>query len=166
MNPLRLIVLKARDILGLPSMQEIFPGVYAGDFGDVYRVKDLSVRNIQFILNVADEKNDPDLSKYAAFTQAKCGLEDWNSPRNEANVLAALNKLDRWYGECISVTVKLKPIVAILVHCEGGRNRTLYVLARWWARRTGRNWREVADEIIAKRPEMALHPWMIKQGPK
>ncbi len=162
MNWLKLTLLKARDILGLPSMQEIFPGVYAGDFGDAGRVKELKARNIMYVLNVAAEINDFDLSR-AAIVQAKLPLYDRDSPTNEVEVCRAMDKLTLWYT---TRSMAKNPQPNILVHCEGGRNRTLYVLARWWARRTGRNWREVADEIIATRPEMALHDWMIKQGPK
>ena len=156
MNALRLILLKARDILGLPSMQEVLPGVYAGNLEDERRTDALKAHNIRFILNVADEIDDPDLFM-DSITQAKEGLVDWDSPQNEDRVQDAISRLNLSY--------KLGR-GNILVHCEGGRNRTLYVLARWWARLTGRDWREVVDEIIAKRPEMALHDWMKKQGPK
>jgi protein-tyrosine phosphatase len=104
------------------------------------------------VLNVASEITDPNLSTFG-ITQAKSGLVDWDDPNNEAKVQASMDLLDRWYGQG-----------NILVHCQGGRNRTLYVLSRWWARRTGQGWQAVAEQIKKVRPEMALHGWMLKQG--
>ena len=158
MNIFTLIIRKVRDIVGLPSLQEVLPGVYAGDFGDARRVDALRAHGITKVLNVACEIYDPNLTS-DGIIQRKADLVDWDDPDNEARVQAAMHTLDQWYGN----PPQLTPVGNILVHCEGGRNRTLYVLARWWARRTGRDWLAVAKEIQDKRPEMALHDWMLKQ---
>lgn len=178
--------LKARDIAGLPSLQEVLPGAYAGDWGDARRIDVLRENGIYYVLNVASEIEDPIYPETVCtphvyiegITGAKLGLVDWDDPNNETQVQEAMTTLDKWEYEwgfrhlttCIlpdgSMPACVLPPFKVLVHCQGGRNRTLYVLSRWWARRTGRNWQDVAGEIKKVRPEMALHDWMIKQGPK
>jgi len=159
MNPLRLIALKVRDILGLPSIQQVLPiKIFAGDFGDARNLTALKKFGIKYVLNIAAEIDDPDFTS-EGITQAKYGLVDEDDNGNEAKVLCAMACLDRWD--------RTRPFLApILVHCEGGRNRTLYVLARWYGRRMGIDWRDAALLIQVNRPEMELHAWMIKQGPK
>lgn len=158
-------VLKARDIVGLPSMQEVLPGVYVGDWGDAQRARALNDHNIAYVLNVAWEIHDPDLSKYG-ITTAKIGLVDYDSPNNVAAMFAGMDLMDRWYSNfhCRESTpYKINGRASnIMVHCEGGRNRTLLLLAMWWARRTNQNVMDVATQIQKVRPEMALHTWEVK----
>lgn len=150
---LRTDVLKARDITGLPSLQEVLPRVYVGDWGDAQRISTLKKHGVKYVFNVAWEIHDPyDYVKYG-IVGYKAGLVDYEDSQNVPNVLAVMDRADQCYNAHDG---------NLMWHCEGGRNRTLLAVAMWWARRTGQSIWVVIAQIQKVRPEMALHPWEVK----
>jgi hypothetical protein len=158
-NPLRLIALKLRDILGLPSLQEMFPRVYAGDFGDAQRTGNLKKHGISVVFNLAWEIHDPappfpfgcsrDSSTQDGIVFLKYGLLDCYDPVNETLLKEAVE---------MALTAR-RGNKTIMGHCEGGRNRTYLWLICLYMKWYGAPAEEAQKDLQARRPELSLHQW-------
>ncbi len=158
MNWLKLALLKARDIAGFPSLQEIVPGVWVGDWADAQRIGNLKRHGISVVFNLAWEIRDPgqswplkaqESSHKDGIVFLKYGMQDCDEPGNEPLLKDAVG---------MALTA-LRGGKTIMGHCEGGRNRTYLWLICLRIKLFGETSAMAEQKILAIRPEMALHGW-------
>lgn len=151
-------LLKARDIVGLPSMQEMWPGVYVGNWADRQDIENLKAHKVKVCINLAWEIRDPgqswplkaqELSFKDGILFMKDGMVDYASPDNE-----------RLLKDAVGMAVQsLKAHLIVMGGCEGARNRTYLWLICLRMKLFGETAAVAEQKILAVRPEMALHGW-------
>ncbi len=136
-----------KNTVGVPSIVEVAPGIYAGNRSDAANEAELKKFGITVVLNVAAEVNDKPIP---GIIMMKVPIKEENTPE--------MHKLVDEAGAAIAISQAMGH--KVLVHCWLGENRTPWVIAHFLAKCHGGSWQSWFARIKKVRPECYIKDWM------